>query len=420
MDNHSGRQRVLIVDDSPENIQVLMECLADEYATVAATDGPDALVKADSDPPPDIILLDIRMPGMDGYEVCTLLKGNSNLRDIPVIFLSVLESADGKVKAFKSGGVDYITKPFQGEEVQVRVRTHLMMRRLQLQLADQNHRLEQIVTKRTMELEKAYDRLSIIDRIKSDFLNMISHELRTPLNGILGISDLVFELCPPSSQRDEYRQYYRQSQERMEQLLEDSLLLNTIESSLRDVSRVSACLAGVLADAACSVDDVAVTVNQAEELSGAVICCDLELFKRALVILIKLAACFNSEGGRITMSASLQADTVSIQIPLDSFRHSKADAAGFFAITSNIRGNSLAQGLGLAPVVAERIITLSGGSVCLVKTADKDGVISLKLPVAFQNGGKDPLIGLHCAGSGHETGILMPERYNGAVRLQRA
>lgn len=382
MTDASCSQKVLIVDDSPEDIRLLMECLCDEYATVVAMDGEDALRRANSEPAPDIVLLDIRMPGMDGYEVCARLKDNPRLREMPVIFLSSLESAEDKVKAFHSGGVDYVTKPFQAAEVRARVRTHLMLRGLRIQLEDQSRNLEQTVAERTRELAIAYERLAIIDRIKGDFLRMISHEMRTPLNGILGISDLVFEqLCPPSEERDEYRRYYWQSRQRMEQLLEDGLLLNTLESSSPDLNRSLIPFGNALAAAVRSIDDIVVTVDQEGDVAMTLICCDRDLLKRAVAILIRLASCFTAARDRVGLSVTLKGDTLVLVAPLDSLTLAEADLDGFFELTSNVRGNSHAQGMGLAPVVAERIVTLFGGTVRLSREAGNNGLLSLTLPM---------------------------------------
>lgn len=139
---------ILIVDDTPANISLLEAALSGEYTTLSATRGGEALECA-RETPPDLILLDIVMPEMNGYEVCERLKVNPQLRDVPVIFLSLLDSTEVKVKAFKAGGVDYITKPFHLDEVQARVRTHLGIRKLQLRLEAQNLVLKQIDAERT-------------------------------------------------------------------------------------------------------------------------------------------------------------------------------------------------------------------------------------------------------------------------------
>jgi CheY-like chemotaxis protein/class 3 adenylate cyclase len=153
------KAKVLIVDDTPENIQVLMGTLKDQYAIVAAVSGEKALKMAVAEPLPDLILLDIMMPGMDGFEVCQRLKTDTATRDIPVIFLSALDDTANKVKGFALGAVDYISKPFQPEEVRVRVNTHLTMNLLKKNLADKNkelqaysEHLEERVKERTSEL----------------------------------------------------------------------------------------------------------------------------------------------------------------------------------------------------------------------------------------------------------------------------
>jgi len=136
------KTKVLIVDDTPENIQVLMGTLQDQYAIVAAINGEKALKLAVAEPQPDLILLDIMMPAMDGFEVCQRLKSNTATREIPVIFLSALDDTVNKVKGFSVGAVDYISKPFHPEEVLVRVNTHLTIHRLSQEVQAQRDQLE--------------------------------------------------------------------------------------------------------------------------------------------------------------------------------------------------------------------------------------------------------------------------------------
>ena len=134
---------ILIVDDTPANLRLLSQMLVEQgYQVRPVPDGSLALAAVQAQPP-DLILLDIRMPGMDGYEVCEHLKADAQTRDIPVIFISALDAAQDKVRAFTIGGVDYVTKPFQVEEVLARVGTHLALRRLQKQLQDANQKMAQ-------------------------------------------------------------------------------------------------------------------------------------------------------------------------------------------------------------------------------------------------------------------------------------
>ncbi len=146
------RENILVVDDTPANLRLLSGMLAERgYKVRSVINGKMALMAAQA-APPDLILLDINMPEMNGYEVCTELKADEHTRDIPVIFISALDETRDKVKAFTIGGVDFVTKPFQIEEVLARVQTHLTIRNLQRQLQQANAGLEKRVAERTAEL----------------------------------------------------------------------------------------------------------------------------------------------------------------------------------------------------------------------------------------------------------------------------
>jgi sigma-B regulation protein RsbU (phosphoserine phosphatase) len=133
---------ILIVDDTPANLRLLSQMLKEQgYQVRPVPDGHLALAAAKAKSP-DLILLDIRMPGMSGYQVCERLKAEAPTKDTPIIFISALDAVEEKVKAFTVGGVDYITKPFHFEEVLARVQTHLSIRRLQAQLEDANQKME--------------------------------------------------------------------------------------------------------------------------------------------------------------------------------------------------------------------------------------------------------------------------------------
>ena len=147
--NHSPtllkKQTVLVVDDTPENIDLLSEILKDEYQIRVATSGERALKIAYSDEPPDLILLDIMMPGLSGLEICRRLKANPDRRRIPIIFVTAMSSIDDEKRGLETGAVDYITKPISPPIVKARVRTHLA-------LYDQSRELERMVSQRTQEL----------------------------------------------------------------------------------------------------------------------------------------------------------------------------------------------------------------------------------------------------------------------------
>jgi diguanylate cyclase (GGDEF)-like protein len=153
---------ILVVDDTLDNLRLLNDLLTREgYIVRPVPDGRMALTSAQVEPP-DLILLDIMMPGMDGYEVCQRLKADERTAETPVIFLSALGDVMDKIKAFGAGGVDYILKPFQLEEVMIRVKTHLTIRRLQKTLEEKNAQLELEIAERKFAQEEL-ERLASTD-----------------------------------------------------------------------------------------------------------------------------------------------------------------------------------------------------------------------------------------------------------------
>ena len=178
----NGRQSILVVDDTVANLRLLAEILADrEFMVRPVPDGALAINAAKADPP-DLILLDVMMPNLSGYEVCERLKADERTRDIPVIFISAKNDVLDKVKAFSLGAVDYITKPFQAEEVLARVETHLTLRGLQRRLEEQNQALSDALH----QLKVAQDQLIQREKIAAlgHLIAGIAHEINTPLGAI--------------------------------------------------------------------------------------------------------------------------------------------------------------------------------------------------------------------------------------------
>lgn len=153
----TDKQTVLVVDDTPDNIALVSSLLKDTYKTKIATSGAKALAIADADTPPDLILLDIMMPEMDGYEVCSRLKTNEKTRDIPVIFLTAKAQIEDEERGLDLGAVDYITKPISPPILLARVKTHLTLKEARDILRDNNLVLEQKVAERTRQLSSVQD-----------------------------------------------------------------------------------------------------------------------------------------------------------------------------------------------------------------------------------------------------------------------
>ena len=204
---------VLVIDDQVENIRVLINILREyNYKTAVATNGREALEFVEKTLP-DIILLDIMMPGMDGYEVCRKLKENPVTREIPVIFLTALNTINDMVKGFEVGGIDYISKPFKQEELLVRMKTHIDLRNSQKIIEEQNKRLVQI------------------NNEKNEIMSLVAHDLKNPINTIVGFAKLV------AKQKDhleldeigEYLTDIQVSAETMFQIVNNLLDINSLE-----------------------------------------------------------------------------------------------------------------------------------------------------------------------------------------------
>jgi len=367
--------RILIVDDTPQSLGLLEKMLRDNgYHVFAMTSGESAIQTA-FNIRPELILLDIRMPGMDGYEVCAKLKEKPGLKDIPVIFLSALNETDDKIKGFKSGGVDYITKPFQLEEVEARVKTHLTIRKLQQELQTQNANLEKIVEARTEELTEAYKRLKEIERIKSDFLSMISHELRTPLNGILGVGDMIFCERQKAGGSDELGIIYKESRNRIEQLLNDAMIINELDLSPKKMTEEHISLDFLLGG-----NDISVIIENGPEADQPGVKGDAQLLKKAVGSILKTSMCFNTKKDALAVKSVINEKVMVLNFPLDNLNISQEHADSFFDLASISRQCSKAQSMGISPVVARKIVELFGGEIKMIKLNDSEGVFVLTLP----------------------------------------
>ncbi len=173
---------ILLVDDNPTNLGILVKSLSDAgYRVRVAQDGESAIEQT-TYAKPDLILLDVMMPGINGFETCHRLKAIAETRDIPVIFMTALSEVFDKVQGFQAGAVDYITKPFEIEEVLVRVRTHLAIQTLQNQLIAQNQQLQAEIRER----QKAQEAVQV-------FLHAVSHDLRNPVTGGLMVLKSLLE-----------------------------------------------------------------------------------------------------------------------------------------------------------------------------------------------------------------------------------
>ncbi|AUC59756.1 two component signal transduction system hybrid histdine kinase / response regulator [Cyanobacterium sp. HL-69] len=210
----SKKGDILIVDDVPENLQLLFTMLTDhDYDVRRVLSGRQALQVVDIEAP-DLILLDIKMPKLDGYEVCKILKSQEKSKHIPVIFLSALNDTFDKVHAFNVGGVDYITKPFQIEEVVIRVENQLRLLNMQ------------------REIERKNKELMLLNQDLEAFSHRVSHDLKNKIHVINGFSQLIAQEFAHKFDPDvkEYFQYIQDEGKRMAEVIRDLLRLSQVQN----------------------------------------------------------------------------------------------------------------------------------------------------------------------------------------------
>lgn len=372
----------MVVDDNPSNLGLLEDMLGQKGYVVRSFPGGASALAAAANQPPDLILLDINMPGLSGYQVCEQLKADTRLSAIPVIFLSALDETDDKVKAFRSGGVDYISKPFQFEEVYARVETQLQLHNLQRALKAQNRHLEEAVDARTRELAEANARLTKLDQAKGDFLRIISHEFRTPLNGLFGVGEILFDELPAFPENNDLRQLFERARHRIMSLLDNALLLTQIDLAAMQIRSATVSLNSALNRAIDLASDFAesrqVKIYPPSADLG-VIRGDEELLAGALHALLETAVKFSEQGETVQFAHELAVGSPKLTIQSSGKTIPNSLIGEFFDVFSISDTITPGGDLGLGPPMACRILSLFGATV-VVANRHPPGIV---LTVAF-------------------------------------
>ncbi|CAO3455182.1 Two-component system sensor histidine kinase [Azospirillum argentinense] len=233
---------ILIVDDDTANIRALASVLEDRHEVRFATSGRRALELASADPP-ELVLLDVMMPGLDGYAVCRLLKTDPATADVPVIFITSLSSPEEEAFGLETGAVDYVTKPFSPAIVRARVATHLSLRRANRSLKDENEHLEALVRERTRKLAQAQrEKMAALRQMVAG----VAHEINTPIGVALGSASHLGDRVAAMTERLAANQLRRAELERF--LASAGELAVLLSSTIARAGEIVRCFKGVAAD----------------------------------------------------------------------------------------------------------------------------------------------------------------------------
>jgi two-component system sensor histidine kinase/response regulator len=357
---------ILIVDDNPQNLQVLGSLLREKnYDIEFATNGKAALEWLGLQHF-DLVLLDINMPEMDGFEVCQKIRADEKFNRMPVIFLSADSDRESILKGFEMGAADYVTKPFDSRELIVRVKTHLSLKESLEKLEKVNKYLEEKVDERTKELKTANEKLegmnqklTELDDAKSEFLSLISHEIRTPLNGICGPVELLKDPLNPTELSD-LLEVLDFSVKRLENFSTNAILITTLKTKPYIVRNIPVHIANTISDVLSSFREIiskkalrvsVVTSSAPETIPG-----DAELIRKCLSNVIDNAVTYSPAEGTIEINTRPEGEYLWITIT-DNGKGipEKILKSGFdlFSRGNNSQDNTTGIGLPLAKLIMD-------------------------------------------------------------------
>lgn len=373
---------ILIVDDTPENLRVLGELLeADGHEVRVATNGADGLAIARGSPV-DLILLDVLMPGMDGYEVCAALKGEASTKDIPVLFLTALDSTADESRGLKLGAADYITKPFQLDLVRARISNHLDLHVARQELKRHNERLEELVAERTQALAEAHRRLLTLDSAKYDFLQLIYQKLWAPGYGIIDLSRATLEASDPSRVPPDLRLRYEESQADLFETINNALLIAGSRPGDHEPDPHPVRLDVVLADACQKLQGVAKGRDVGIDgglPAGGVGAGDIDLVFQVLVTAIHAAVLMSAPGSALTFKPYAGDGRVGLDIGVAAAVPTDDDWTTLFDESTKFHRSDVGRALGLAIPLAVKLTRTLRGELRVDEGSDSC-TIAFRLP----------------------------------------
>ncbi len=358
---------ILVVDDTPENLTLLVGMLKEQGYRVRPVPSGALALQAAAAEPPDIILLDISMPEMDGYEVCKRLKADPRLKDIPVLFLTARTDIEDKVRSFEVGGVDYVTKPFQFQEVDARVKTHLELRR------------------QKREIERNYEKLAELLALRDSLVHMLVHDLRSPLSALVGflgfLKDAEEKFDP--DQREDIEESLKAAK-RIILMVNGVLDVNKLEAGKMTIHPVSCDVLGLGREVVASLESLTegrtLAFSPTGELNGWL---DRGLLFRVLQNLIANALKFAPKtGGRVELHIKSTGDGTRFEVvdngPGVPAEYQDRIFEKFGQVEGGGRSRMFSTGLGLT--FCKMAVEAHGGRIGMVSKDGKGSTFWFTLP----------------------------------------
>lgn len=372
---------ILIVDDIPANIQLLSQLLIENGYKVRKLISGQRALKAVELQAPDLILLDIKMPGMDGYEVCRQLKASEATCDIPIIFISALDDVFDKVKGFEAGGADYIIKPFEPVEVLARVSAQLKMQRLQQQLRCANVQLAAQNVQLTQEIQERQQAEANLKML----LHAVSHDLRTPLSGMsLLLRSRLNDAASNIAIDRRTVEVMVQSCSRQLQLIESLTATQQFDvksaSLLKKPLSLPALVQNILIERLPILNQHRVKVKQLFAADLPLVNADAQQLWRVFGNLIDNAVKYNQSGFILTVEAKKEGEMVRCTVADNGAGISPQQCARLFEPYTRGVGVSLRQGLGLGLYICRQIVEAHGGEIGVDSELGKGAIFWLTLP----------------------------------------
>lgn len=364
MNAKSNAESILVVDDTPANLQLLTMMLRERGYRVRPVSNGEMALRAVEAQAPDLVLLDITMPGLNGYEVCRRLKADERWRDIPVIFISALSDTDIKVRAFRAGGVDYVSKPFQFEEVDARVRAHLELRRQQ------------------RRLQESYARLQEEERMRDSLTHMIAHDMRSPLLALqISLEMLRNDLPDPALSGGLLMTTAQRSVAQLVEMISQMLDVSQMEEGKLELHRARADLVAVIREVITALQPLAgsrcVAVKAPESVE---LVCDRDLIRRVVANLIGNALKFTPGSGRIEILVAQEPSAAKVEVRDTGPGIAPEFHQRIFQKFGQVGAGPNRVGSGLGLTFAKLAVEAHGGAIGLESTVGKGSTFWITLP----------------------------------------